>query len=57
MLEYKIIEAKEKDIEILSSIKLVTMIDDDMDKALSFEEKNKVRKSVLNRWCLLSNSL
>ena len=47
MLEYKIVEAKEKDIEILSSIKLVTMIDDDMDKALSFEEKSKVRKSVL----------
>ena len=47
MLEYKIVEAKEKDIEILSSIKLVTMIDDDMDKALSFEEKSKVRRSVL----------
>ena len=47
MLDYKIVDAKEKDIEILSSIKLVTMIDDDMDKALPFEEKSKVRKSVL----------
>lgn len=47
MLEYKIVDAKDKDIEILSSIKLVTMVDNEMDKALSFEEKSKLRKNVL----------
>lgn len=47
MLDYKIIDAKEKDIEILSSIKLVTLIDDDMDKALNYNDKDKIRKTVL----------
>ena len=36
MLEYKIVRAKDKDSEILTSIKLVTMIDNEMDKALSY---------------------
>lgn len=46
MVEYKIVPAKDKDMEILCSIKLVTMIDDEMDKALSYTEKGKIRKSV-----------
>lgn len=47
MLLYKIVNATFKDADILSSIKLVTMIDDDMDKALSYTEKQKIRKSIL----------
>lgn len=46
MLDYKIVDAKYKDSDILTSIKLVTMIDDEMDKVLSYTEKNKIRKSV-----------
>ncbi len=46
MLGYKIVRAKEKDSEILNSIKLVTMIDNEMDKALSYKEKEKVKKNV-----------
>lgn len=46
MLEYKLIRAKEKDSDILNSIKLVTMIDDEMDMALSYNEKEKIKKSV-----------
>ena len=46
MLEYKLIRAKEKDSDILNSIKLVTMIDNEMDKALSYSEKEKIKKSV-----------
>lgn len=46
MLEYKLIDAKDKDIDILTSIKLVTMIDDEMDKALSYVEKNKIKKNI-----------
>lgn len=47
MLDYKIVNAKDKDSEILTSIKLVTMIDDEMDKILSYKEKEKIRKSVI----------
>ena len=47
MLEFKIVDAKEKDTDLLYSIKLVTMIDDEMDKVLTYEEKNKLRKNVL----------
>ncbi len=47
MLDYRIINAQERDIEILSSIKLVTMIDDDMDKVLTYNDKDKIRKTVL----------
>ena len=32
MLDYKIVDAKDKDVEIITSMKLVTMIDDEMDK-------------------------
>ena len=46
MLDYKVVDAKEKDIDILTSIKLVTMIDDEMDKVLSHAEKTKIRKSI-----------
>ena len=46
MLDYKVVDAKEKDIDILTSIKLVTMIDDEMDKVLSYTEKTKIRKSI-----------
>lgn len=47
MLDYKIVNAQDKDMDILTSMKLVTMIDDEMDKVLSYTEKNKIRKSVL----------
>ena len=56
MLDYKIVDAKDKDIDILTSIKLVTMIDDEMDKVLSYTEKAKIRKSVdknIERTCEL----
>mgnify|MGYP003300560992 CR=1 FL=1 len=56
MLDYKIVDAKDKDVDILTSIKLVTMIDDEMDKVLSYNEKNKIRKSVdknIERTCEL----
>ncbi len=46
MLEYKLVRAKEKDSDILNSIKLVTMIDNEMDKALSYTEKEKIKKNV-----------
>ena len=56
MLDYKIVDANDKDVDILTSIKLVTMIDDEMDKVLSYNEKNKIRKSVdknIERTCEL----
>lgn len=46
MLDYKLVNGKEKDSDILTSIKLVTMIDDEMDKVLSYTEKAKIRKSI-----------
>lgn len=46
MLNYKIVNAKLKDVDILNSIKLVTMIDDLADESLSYEEKDKIKKSV-----------
>ena len=46
MLDYRLVHAKEKDSDLLNSIKLVTMIDDEMDKALSYTEKEKIKKSV-----------
>ena len=56
MLDYKVVDAKDKDVDILTSIKLVTMIDDEMDKVLSYTEKTKIRKSVdknIERTCEL----
>lgn len=46
MLEFREIDAKERDIDILTSIKLVTMIDDEMDVALSYAEKEKIKKNI-----------
>lgn len=46
MLEYKVVDGKDKDVDLLTSIKLVTMIDDEMDKNLSYNEKNKVKKTI-----------
>lgn len=46
MLDYKIVDAKDKDIDILISIKSVTMIDNEMDKVLSPVEKNKIKKNI-----------
>lgn len=46
MLEYKVIDGKDKDVDLLTSIKLVTMIDDEMDKNLSYNEKNKIKKTI-----------
>lgn len=46
MLDYKLVDAQFKDSDILISIKLVTMIDDEMDKILSYTEKKKIRKSI-----------
>lgn len=46
MLDYKLVDAQFKDSDILVSIKLVTMIDDEMDKVLSHTEKSKIRKSI-----------
>ena len=47
MLDFKIVDAKEKDIEILTSMKMVTMIDDDMDKKLSHKEKDKIKNNII----------
>ena len=46
MLNYNIVDADEKDIEILTSIKSVTMIDDVMDEKLSYNEKTKIKQSI-----------
>lgn len=46
MLNYNIVNADEKDIEILTSIKSVTMIDDVMDEKLSPNEKIKIKQSI-----------
>lgn len=47
MLDYKIINSRDNDIEIITSMKLVTMIDDEMDKILSYEEKDKIKKNIV----------
>lgn len=48
MVDFKIVDAKEKDIEILTSMKLVTMIDDEMDKKLSYTEKKKFKNTIIS---------
>ena len=45
-MKYTIENANKKDIEIITSIKLLTMIDDVMDKKLSQEERNKIKDTV-----------
>ena len=44
---YKVKDAEFKDIEILTSIKSVTMIDDVMDKKLAYQEKIKIKNNIL----------
>jgi N-acetylglutamate synthase-like GNAT family acetyltransferase len=46
MVRYTLVEALAKDIDILTSMKSITMIDDKMDKILSNEEKKKIRKNI-----------
>ena len=46
MPKIEVKSAREKDKELLTSMKLVTMIDDEMDKALSYNEKNKIRNEI-----------
>ena len=43
---YKVIAAKQKDIEILTSIKLVTMIDDELDSKISLQKKKKIKDEI-----------
>ena len=45
-MKYTIENANKKDIEIITSIKLLTMIDDVMDKKLSPEERTKIKDTV-----------
>ena len=45
-MKFKIVDATEKDIEILNTIKSLTMITDSMDKQLSFEDKEKIKKNI-----------
>ena len=47
MLDFKIVNSNDNDVEIITSMKLVTMIDDEMDKILSYEEKDKIRKNIV----------
>ena len=47
MIDYKVVSAKQKDIELLTSIKMVTMLDDELDKKLSFDEKEKIKNNIV----------
>lgn len=47
MLDYKIINAKGKDIDLIISMKLDTMLDDEMDKKLSQKEKEKIENNII----------
>ena len=47
MVKYEIKKAKEKDIDILSSMRLVTILNDDIDKGLTPLDKNKIHKQVV----------
>lgn len=46
MYPYKIVDAKEEHIDMLISIKLLTMIDDDIHKKLTREEKANIKKNI-----------
>ena len=46
MTKYTLIDAQEKDIDVLTSMKSITMIDDNMDKVLNYEEKKKIKKNI-----------
>ena len=45
-LEYVCRDATKRDIEIITSIRLVTMVDDVMDKKLSYEERSKLKDKI-----------
>ena len=47
MIDYKVVSAKQKDIDLLTSIKMVTMLDDELDKKLSFDEKEKIKNNIV----------
>ena len=47
MIDYKVSNARQKDIELLTSIKMVTMLDDELDKKLSFDEKEKIKNNIV----------
>ena len=47
MPDFEIKNAREKDIEILTSMKMVTMIDDEMDRILSYNEKKKIKSDIV----------
>ena len=47
MVDYKVVSAKKSNIDLLTSIKMVTMLDDELDKKLSFEEKEKVKNNIV----------
>lgn len=46
VMDYRLVDAKLKDIELLTSIKLITMIDDDLDKKLSHDEREKIKDNI-----------
>lgn len=46
MYPYKIVDAKEEHIDMLINIKLLTMIDDDIHKKLTREEKANIKKNI-----------
>ncbi len=45
-MRYKVEKATKKDIEIITSIKMLTMIDDVMDKKLTPEERSKIKETI-----------
>jgi len=47
MISFKIYKAKEKDIELITSMKMLVMIDDDLDTNLSDDDKQKIRDNVV----------
>ncbi len=47
MISFKIFRAKEKDIEIITSMKMLTMIDADLDTNLSPVEKQKLKDGIV----------
>ena len=47
MLDYKIINSRDNDIELITSMKLVTMIDDEMDKILSYLFLMVIRSKII----------
>ena len=45
-VEFVCTNATKKDIDVITSIKLVTMIDNVMDKKLSYEERKKIEDTI-----------